>query len=211
VKDALALLVLLTACALAFALEPAAAHAQAAQARAGQAYVRLLGGPSLVHAAQDVGEAEAVTATGLAYTLGLAVGGMVSEELALDLDLVFARANAADHDLLGQTALTGVFAGAGVTYFLLPADVFFAGSLGLSRSSVRSAPVRIEIEIPQSDSSELGFGLHAVAGKTWPLGDSVGVGAALSLLWTTASNPIAGVGTQRQLVSALAALAITFR
>lgn len=183
----------------------------AAQAQAGHTYVRVLGGPGIVHAAQDVGAEEAVTATGPAYALSLAVGGMLSDALALELDLVFARANAAEHDLLGETAVTGLFAGAGVTYLLLPADVFFSGALGISRSSVRSAPVRIEIEIPQSDSSELGFGMHAAVGKTWPLGAGLGLGAGLSLLWTSASNPVAGVETQRQLVSAMAALAITFR
>jgi hypothetical protein len=187
------------------------AASSAAQAQAGRAYVRVLGGPAIVHAAQDVGADEAVTATGPAYALSLAVGGMLDDALVLELDLVFARANAAEHDLLGQTAVTGLFAGAGVTYLVLPADVFLSGALGISRSSVRSAPVRIDIEIPQSDASELGFGLHAAVGKTWPLSAQLGLGAALSFLWTSASNPVAGVDTQRQLVSVMAAVAIALR
>lgn len=174
-------------------------------------YARAIGGPALVHAAQDVGSDEAVTATGPAYALGLALGGMLSAELALNLDLLFSRANAAEHDLLGETAVTGLFAGGGVTYLIEPAGIFLGGALGVSRSSVRSAPVRIAIEIPQSDSSELGFGLHAIAGKTWPLGDRLGAGAALSLFFSTASNPVSGVDTQRQLVSVLAALAISLK
>jgi hypothetical protein len=134
---------------------------------------------------------------------------MVTEAFALNTELAFARSEAAEHEVIGETSTTALFVGLGVTYWLMPADVFIAGSLGATRSSIEGAPIRVQIEVPQSDASEVGLGMQLSLGKTFSVAERLGLGLALSGGWATASNPVSGVGSNRQVWSALLALAAT--
>jgi opacity protein-like surface antigen len=185
-----------------------AAHAQDAAQRQG-AQVRLLVGPSYLDASQDVGAAEAIGAAGLGYAAQLSIGVMVTDSLALNSELAFARSDAAEHEVLGETSVTALFVGLGATYWLLPADVYFAGSFGATRSSIEGAPLRVQIEVPQSDASEIGFGVQLSLGKVFAVTPGVGLGLALSGGFATASNPVSGVDSNRQVWTALLALAAT--
>jgi len=172
------------------------------------AQVRLLVGPAYLDASQDVGAAEEIGAFGFGYAAQLAIGVMVSDALALHTELAFARSDAAEHEVLGETSVTALFVGLGATYWL-PAQVFVAGSLGATRSSIEGAPIRVQIEVPQSDASEVGFGAQLLLGKTFSVANGLGLGAALSLGWANASNPVSGVDSNRQVWTVLLALAAT--
>jgi hypothetical protein len=185
-----------------------AAHAQDAAQRQG-AQVRLLVGPSYLAASQDVGAAEAIGAAGFGYAAQLAIGLMITDALAINSELAFARSDSAEHEVLGETSVTALFVGLGATYWLLPADVYFAGSLGATRSSIEGAPLRVQIEVPQSDASEIGLGVQLSLGKVFAVTPGVGLGLALSGGFATASNPVSGVVTNRQVWTALLALAAT--
>lgn len=194
--------------ALGLACAVSSARAQAGGQREG-AQVRLLVGPAYLDASQDVDAAEALGASGFGYAAQLAIGVMVSDALALNTELAFARSDDAEHEVLGETSVTALFVGLGATYWLLPAQVFFAGSVGATRSSIEGAPIRVQIEVPQSDASEVGFGAQLLLGKTFSVARGFGLGAALSLGWASASNPVSGVDSSRQVWTALLALAAT--
>lgn len=192
---------------LGLACAASSARAQASEPRQG-AQVRLLVGPAYLDASQEVDAAEELGAAGFGYAAQLAIGVMVSDALALNTELSFARSDAAEHEVLGETSVTALFVGLGATYWL-PGQVFVAGAVGATRSSIEGAPIRVQIEVPQSDASEVGFGAQLVLGKTFGVTAGLGLGAALSLGWATASNPVSGVDTNRQVWTALLALAAT--
>lgn len=171
--------------------------------------VRAFGGPALLYAFQDVGPGVSGTTRGVGAAFDFALGAMVSESLALNMDLVLARSADAEHGVLKDTAFSAVHLGAGVTYWWMPANLYFAASLGLSRSSVEGSPIHLEIEIPTHEQSRIGVGAHLALGKQWWLSRRVGLGATLSLLASTAGNPAAGRDTNRYVVAAIAALSAT--
>jgi hypothetical protein len=185
-----------------------AAHAQDAAERQG-AQVRLLVGPAYIDASQEVNAAEAIGAAGFGYAAQLAIGLMITDALALSSELAFARSDAAEHEVLGETSVTALFVGLGATYWLLPANVYFAGSFGATRSSIEGAPLRVQIEVPQSDASEVGFGVQLSLGKIFAVTHGFGLGLALAGGFATASNPVSGVDSNRQVWTALLALAAT--
>jgi hypothetical protein len=197
---ALALLVASSLCGV--------AHAQERTQHEG-AQVRLLVGPAYLDASQDVNAGEAIGAAGFGYGAQLAIGILVTDAFALNSELAFARSDAAEHEVLGETSVTALFAGLGATYWLRPANVYLAGSFGATRSSIEGAPLRVQIEVPQSDASEVGFGVQLSLGKVFEVAQGFGLGLALSGGFATASNPVSGVDSNRQVWTALLALAAT--
>jgi hypothetical protein len=171
--------------------------------------VRALVGPALLYAFQDVGPGESGTTRGVGAAFEVALGTMVSENLALNMDLVLARSADAEHGVLTDTNFSAVHFGAGVTYWLMPANVYLAGSIGLARSSIEGSPVHLDIELPTNEQSKIGVGAHLAIGKQFWLSRRVGLGATLSLLSSAAANPAAGLDTSRYVVAAVAALCAT--
>jgi hypothetical protein len=191
---------LLLGCAASWGAAPARAQPVPERRHMG-VQLRGLVAPAYLHASQRIGD-EDTTIEGAAIEFQLALGAMLSEALALNMDLVMAHAPAAEHGVLQDTVFTALHLGAGVTYWLMPANVYLAASLGLARSSVEGTPVRIDIEVPTSDPSKVGPGLHLAVGKQWWVSQRVGLGATLSLLSSLCSNPVGGEDTARLLVGA---------
>jgi hypothetical protein len=163
--------------------------------------LRGVAGPSYLHAVQAVA-GEQTTISGPGMQVEFALGHMVGERFALNMDLVVAHSFSAEYGVLADTTFTALHLGAGATYWLMPANVYLAGSIGFARSSVEGEPVRIDIEVPTSDPSEIGVGLHLAVGKQWWVSERVGLGATLSLLSSVANNPIGGEDTDRLLFGA---------
>jgi hypothetical protein len=188
----------------------ASAHAQDSPPAQRHLGVQLRGfaGPVWLHAIQRIGD-EQTTISGPGAAFELALGAMVGEELALNMDLVLAHSVAAEHGVLEDTAFTAIHLGVGVTYWVMPANVYLAASLGAARSSVDGKPVRIDIELPTSDPSRVGLGMHLALGKQWWLSRRFGLGATLSLLSSLANNPIGGENTDRIVLGAALALSAT--
>jgi hypothetical protein len=186
------------------------AHAQeSTEARHLGVQVRALVGPALLYGFQDVGPGASGKTNGVGAEFGFALGAMLTENLALNMDLLLARSANAEHGVLRNTVFAAVYMGAGATYWLMPANLYLAGSLGFSRSSVEGSPIHFDIEIPTNEQSRIGVGAHLALGKQFWLSQRVGLGAALSLLSTMASNPAAGRDTNRYVLVALAALCAT--
>lgn len=170
--------------------------------------LRTLLGVAVLHAQQQVGS-EQTEIDGIGPAFEFALGAMVGEQLALNLDIVLAHSPAAEYGVLDETVFTALHAGAGITYWFMPANLFVAFSLGAARSSVEGEPVRIGIEVPASDPSEVGLGGHLVLGKQFWLTRRFGLGAAVSLLSSIAPNPIGGEDSARLVLGAALALSAT--
>lgn len=108
---------------------------------------------------------------GLDGDYNFAVGGMIARNLALHG--TFFGWSIADPDVEVDGTKTGSLdgnlslsaMGGGVTYYIMPANIYFSGSLGLAWLSE-------EIE------TDVGFGLDATIGKEWWVGGSWGLGLA---------------------------------
>jgi len=168
-------------------------------------------GPGFVHAWQDLGEAQADTIEGVSASFDVALGAMVAEHTALGMDLVLSRAGDAEHGVLPSTVFTVVHLGVGVTHWLMPANFYLAGSLGLTRSAVEGSEVRLaELEIADSDPSRIGPSLHLGLGKLWWISRRWGLGASLSMLASSAANPVGDSDTRRNLLGVAATLTATY-
>ena len=185
-----------------------AAHAAEPEPRHMGVQLRGYAGPALLHALQELG-GEQNTLDGFGVAFDFALGAMVSENLALNMDLVVAYSGAADYGVLEDTLFTAIHLGAGVTYWVMPANVYLAASLGAARSSIEGNPVHIDIEVPTSDPSEIGVGAHLAIGKQWWASRRVGLGLVLSLLSSIAPNPTGGENTDRILLGTTLAFSAT--
>lgn len=170
--------------------------------------LRTLLGVAVLHAQQEVGS-EQTEIDGIGPAFEFALGAMVGEQLALNMDIVLAHSPAAEHGVLEETVFTALHAGAGITYWFMPANFYLGASIGAARSSVEGKPVRVGIEVPASDPSEVGIGAHVAFGKQFWLTRRIGLGAALSLLSSIAPNPIGGEDSARLVFGAAFALSAT--
>ena len=166
-------------------------------------------GPTYLTAVQSLADGSEDPVHGFGAGFDVALGAMVSEQLALNMDLVLLRSTDAERGVLDDTTFSALHLGGGLTYWVMPANLYLAGSLGLARSSVAGNPVRLGVELPTQDASDLGAGVHLAAGKQWWLSRWLGLGATLSLLGSVANNPIAGHDSPRWLFGATLAFTAT--
>src|SRR4051812_32032779 len=97
---------------------PASASAQNEQAdRHMGVQLRATTGPALIWAWQDVGQGASGNTRGIGAAFDLALGTMIDDALALNMDLVFVHSADAEHGVLRDTLFSAVHFGAGVTYW----------------------------------------------------------------------------------------------
>ena len=129
--------------------------------------------------------------SGKASDLNFAFGAIVAPNLALhgtlygwmmsDPDM---EARLSDEDLAGEVDgdfTTGAL-GIGLTYYLMPANVYFSGTIG--RGSMN-------LDLDGSIDGETDYGLifDLTIGKEWWVGDGWGLGAALGMTHHSFSDP----------------------
>lgn len=131
--------------------------------------------------------------TGLGVELRM--GGALKENLVLSFDLVSraitspqVRLGGTDYNTNEDLSIGEVTYGAGITYFLMPANISLGGTLGvgsyvLTTTGDNSTTLR----------TDYGFSGVARVGKTWWLGRSVNMGVGLSYSYTNAPNNEQGV------------------
>lgn len=186
------------------------ARAEPDEARHLGVQLRALAGPGYAYAWQDLGPDGTSKVEGFAVTGNVALGAMVGEAIALDMDLLLARSPDASYGVLTSTTFTAVHFGLGITYWLMPANVYLAASIGPARTSVEDAAVNFGIELPTSDASDVGIGAHLAIGKLWWLDRRWGLGASFSLALSTAENELGNATSNRTLVAPTLALSTTF-
>ena len=115
-------------------------------------------------------------ATGWGGDFTIALGGCVSEDLALHGSLF--SWSIADPDVefenIGEGELDGTVSmnayGGGITYYVMPANVYLSGNLGLGFLTVDSEG--------EDETSDPGVALDLSIGKEWWVGNSWGLGLA---------------------------------
>ena len=66
--------------------------------------------------------------------------------------------------------------GIGATYYIMPTNVYLAGSIALAGGSLKSGRVTIE--------TDTGYGINVAIGKEWWVSDNWGIGVAGQLFHT---------------------------
>lgn len=111
--------------------------------------------------------------SGMGLGMGLAIGGSPVENLALHLDLQTTWMFSPSREVngIGMQSL-----GLGVTYYIMPADIFLSGSAGIGW-------LAFEDDAGQSKDTSAGIALDALVGKEWWVGADWGIGIAAQLLY----------------------------
>lgn len=114
--------------------------------------------------------------SGTASEINFAVGGIVSPNLALHATLYGWMVNDPDAKLAGLPAdvqgdldLTAV--GGGLTYYIMPMNLYISGTLGFGSLRLEHTPVG-------SSTTDVGLVIDASIGKEWWVGDHWGLGGA---------------------------------
>ncbi|MFO0748370.1 MAG: hypothetical protein U1F43_22310 [Myxococcota bacterium] len=125
----------------------------------------------------DDGFGTQIDITGFGAGTSIGIGGMVAPNLAINADLfasAIASPNVAQNGVdLGEASDASVSLGAigvGVTYWLMPVNVYLAGSIGLGQASVK--------ENGSSFDADFGLALDFLVGKEFWVGREWGIGIA---------------------------------
>ena len=120
--------------------------------------------------------------TGPGGIVDLKIGGAIAENLILSFDLIGRNVPGPELETVGGTqtleddvVLSDGTAGIGLTYYVMPANVFFSGTLGVGRFTLQN------VDDDDSDPVETnpGLSLHAKVGKEWWVSDNWGLGVSL--------------------------------
>jgi hypothetical protein len=143
-------------------------------------YLRLMLGPGYTRMGASAAGTD-MTVSGIGAGFNVAVGGAISENLALYGDIIVNSAanpeqkvGATSRELTDRTAAAqGI--GVGAAYLIMPVNAFIGGSLVLARFSLDDTSGEESRTLAESDT---GFGLNLVGGKEWWVSDNWGVGVA---------------------------------
>jgi hypothetical protein len=130
----------------------------------------------------NAGTWDNITFRGPGGILDFKIGGAVAENVILSADLIGRNVRGPDLETVGGTeqldddiVLSDATLGLGLTYYVMPANVFFSGTLGFG--SFRLQNIDNEDEDPVD--TKAGFSWHAKVGKEWWVSRNWGLGVAL--------------------------------
>jgi hypothetical protein len=189
---------LFTPSALAFALlAPALALAQSAAQTHDGFFLSISPGIAFGESEADLTEAagswDNVTYSGPGGILDLKIGGAIAPNFILSGDFIgrsvrgpkvetFGGTDQADNDVVLADGTLGV----GVTYYVMPANVFLSGTIGVGRL-VLTNPTE-DADDDERIETNPGLSIHAKAGKEWWVSDNWGLGVAAGYGWIGAER-----------------------
>ncbi|PKN58236.1 MAG: hypothetical protein CVU56_06855 [Deltaproteobacteria bacterium HGW-Deltaproteobacteria-14] len=146
--------------------------------------MRLSAGFGYTRASQDSSDGSLVLSGGGGMA-SLAFGGMIAKNLALNVDIfgssAFEPAVVVDGTDIGDASSTTMSVGAiglGVTYYLMPANVYLALSFGAAKGRLETRARTVFGTIVFKDTSDVGFAVNVMVGKEWWVGREWGIGVA---------------------------------
>ena len=128
----------------------------------------------------DEDEGVEIDVSGIGGDFTFLLGGCVSENLALhgalwswslwdpDVELEDDLGNELEGELDGSLSMNAY--GGGMTYYMMPQNMYFTANVGMARLSIDSDEFDID------ESSDWGFALEGSVGKEWWVGTSWGLG-----------------------------------
>jgi len=152
--------------------------------------VRLAGGFGYARASQS--GSDDVVLSGGGGAASLAFGGIIAPNLALNADLFGMSAlgpkvevNGTDIGNADNTRMTVAVVGVGLTYYVMPANLYVAASVGAAKGSIETRVRTVLGTVTYKDDSDLGVGVNAMIGKEWWVGREWGLGLAGQFLFAT--------------------------
>jgi hypothetical protein len=130
----------------------------------------------------NAGSWDNITFSGPGGILDLKVGGAVAENLLLSADFIGRSVRGPDMETIGGTTeldddvvLSDGTIGLGLTYYVMPANVFVSGTLGVGAFRLRN----VDAEDEDPVDTKAGLSLHAKVGKEWWAARDWGLGVAV--------------------------------
>ena len=137
----------------------------------------------------DDGDGTTIDISGFGVGSSIGIGGMVAENLAINADLfastVFSPNVSQNGVELGEAndssiSLAGL--GVGVTYWVMPLNLYLAGSFGLGQASINVEGTTFE--------ADWGLAINALVGKEFWVGNEWGIGLAAQLIWSNVPTEV---------------------
>jgi hypothetical protein len=134
-----------------------------------------------------------ITYRGPGGIMDLKVGGAIVPNFILSGDLIFRSVSGPEAETIGGTStldedvvLSDGTLGLGLTYYIMPANIFLSGTIGVGRF-VLTNPTE-DADDDESVETNPGLSFHAKIGKEWWVSDNWGLGAALGYGWLGAER-----------------------
>jgi hypothetical protein len=139
-------------------------------------FIRLTPGLGYANFTEEIDGTDFLEFSGLSYSSRLQIGGAVSDNVIIYGELGGIIFLSPSMKLLGEEVddpdvtlnISGF--GAGISYYIMPANVYFALSLLVTGVASESGGTKA--------NSEFGFGFNLMAGKEWWVGEQWGLGIA---------------------------------
>ena len=131
--------------------------------------------------------------TGTGAQFDFKIGGAIKENLILHATLTSntmsgpqvsssgSSQNTSNNITLGETMIGG-----GITYYIMPSNIFLSGSLGIGNFTL------LDIDTNTSISTNRGFSMQLKVGKEWWISKKWGLGAAITYGKTKLTNTPGG-------------------
>lgn len=144
-------------------------------------FLSLSGGPNFSGITNTIKGQNDISYNGSGAVMDLKIGGAIKENLILHATLSTdyisgpkitsngESQKASNNFLIGED-----FMGGGMTYYIMPSNILFSGSIGLGSFRI------LDTEDDTSFSSDNGFGFQLKVGKEWWVSKRWGLGVALS-------------------------------
>ena len=127
--------------------------------------------------------------TGTGNQFDFKIGGAIKENLILHATITSnslmgpnVTSNGLSQKASDKVTLGEVMVGAGITYYIMPSNIFLSGSLGLGNFSIDNEVENI------SGSTNKGFSMQLGIGKEWWVSKRWGLGVALTYGKTKLTN-----------------------
>jgi hypothetical protein len=133
--------------------------------------------------------------SGVGAQFDFKIGGRISQNLLLHATLVSSAVSGpkvtysnnttyqASNDMtLGEATL-----GVGLTYYIMPSNIFFSGSLGIGNFSIQDVNNHTNI------TTHMGFSMQLKVGKEWWVGKNWGLGVGITYGKTNLTNNSGGI------------------
>jgi hypothetical protein len=146
-------------------------------------YLRLAGGVGYAQLVENDVMGSDLKLSGVSGASRFQIGGTVSDNLIIYGEFGGVIQQEPTMEWMGESGSTSNVSvsvydvGGGITYYLMPSNVYFALSLLISQA---------ELEYNNNKGeSEYGIGFNAMVGKEWWVGEDWGIGATIYIYYST--------------------------
>jgi hypothetical protein len=124
-----------------------------------------------------------VTVSGGGMAQSFAIGGAVADNFILNADIFGVQLSEPEYEIGGttktadKTSWTYAAIGPGVTYYIMPMNLYIAGSVGMAVAQMTDE------DADETFSSDGGWGMNLMVGKEWWVSTNWGLGVAGQIMY----------------------------